>query len=430
MSIPYFLMICTLLVYADATHAQHKEIVSEQPCHISPKPELWLTVFVHGIMSVKHHLSFSNIVRLMQDNVEDSLYATTVYNMRNDPFFFKNQAMQELGLKEINPADTTVGNASSLLARLMDNVIKHTYTYPIENHFYTFGWSGLLSPSKRYSDAKKLYSCLVKELKKYTKMGITPHIRLIGYSHGGNICLNLAAITQHENIKEHMTIDQLILLGVPVQHDTDYLVCGSIFKKIYHFYSHADRIQQLDFFSWNRFLSKRLFKERDGFIVPQNLMQIRVKARRTVHDKKQMHKELTSDFTNPAILSGAHPTLKNADPGHAELWFFAWTPANYRPSFPLYPLPLVVFTPALIQYIEEAKSLLTFKDNILTIDLRPEHTTFFIKGKGNAYVQKPLLPGTLFDELKKDTFPIKPENYNQAAYNERVHIARQASAKK
>lgn len=402
------------------------------PCTIEPgqqnentEQEVWLTIFVHGIMSVKHHLSLTNIIRFMKDEIDDSLYAATVNCMREDPFFFKNQPMQELGLKTINPSDASVGNASSLLARLMDQVIHATYSPDIKNYFYTFGWSGLLSPSKRYREAKKLYIALSQEIKLFKQQGITPRIRLIGYSHGGNICLNLGAVKKHENLKkENISIDQLVLLGVPVQYDTDYLVSSPLFKKVYHFYSHADRIQRLDFFSWNRFLSKRLFKEREGFTLPHRLTQIRIKARRTAAQKSEAM-FITNNFGNPAIVSGSHKILKNADPGHTELWFFGWTPSNYRETFPLYPLPIVLFVPVLIKYIDEAKATLPCKDNIVTVDFRPEQEKVIIKGKGRKHIIKPLVPDRFFEDLKAQAWPIKPENYDQAVYDECVKRARE-----
>ena len=57
----------------------------------------------------------------------------------------------------------------------------------------------------------------------------------------------------------------LALLGTPIQVETDYLINSPIFKKIYNFYSRADQVQMLDFFSFKRFFSRKKFTKRYNF---------------------------------------------------------------------------------------------------------------------------------------------------------------------
>src|SRR5204863_8304961 len=136
------------------------------------------------------------------------------------------------------------------------NALANNYDYvtkinsPLSNNqYYTFGWSGLLSPKSRYNGGAELFKSLSTELKnEFWDHSIFPKIRLIGYSHGGNVCLNIAAAKNNIDPNSPLSIDELVLIGVPIQTETDYLSADPIFKKIYHIFSRADHIQRIDFF--------------------------------------------------------------------------------------------------------------------------------------------------------------------------------------
>ena len=130
---------------------------------VSHEKELWVTVFVHGIMSIQPHLTIQNVMKFIRDDVHDSIYSKTVEYMRNNPYFYLNQAMQGFGLKKVNPTDLQPGLAANAIARLYDEVTKFS-TPNADGQYYTFGWSGLLSPSTRYNDGVKLFQSLDKEL--------------------------------------------------------------------------------------------------------------------------------------------------------------------------------------------------------------------------------------------------------------------------
>src|SRR6266404_5896429 len=216
--------------------------------HNAAGPETWVTVFLHGIMSIQPHLTVQNVMRFIRDDVHHTIYSKTVEYMRLDPYFYLNQAMQEFGLKKIDLNDLQPGHATNAIAHIYDDVTKMVYPHET-NHYYTFGWSGLLSPTNRYADSIKLLESLTLELQeKYWKNGIFPKIRLVGYSHGGNVCLNVAAARRNVYPTSPISIDELILVGVPIQTETDYLVTDPIFKKIYHFFSQKDRCVVCDLF--------------------------------------------------------------------------------------------------------------------------------------------------------------------------------------
>ena len=106
---------------------------------------------------------------------------------------------------------------------------------------------------------KAVAECVVADFK---AQGIDVNVRIIGYSHGGNVLLNMALARQRNPFLSPLTVHELVLLGMPVQQETDYLINDPLFEKIIHIYSRGDRIQKLDFFSCHRFFSRRLFKKK------------------------------------------------------------------------------------------------------------------------------------------------------------------------
>lgn len=147
-------------------------------------------------------------------------------------------------------------------------------------HFYTFGWSGKLSPSQRALAAKNLYHCLNKLRAAYrNRYGVHPRLRLITHSHGGNVALNLATVVQNET---DLTVDELVLLACPVQHNTEDFIGDPLFKRIYSMYSNNDMLQVLDpqgLYAWsteNHAKEKHLFSKRK-FPCRNNLKQAHIK---------------------------------------------------------------------------------------------------------------------------------------------------------
>jgi len=366
--------------------------------------ETWITIFVHGIMSIQPHLTVQNVMRFVRDDVQNTIYSKTVEYMRLDPYFYLNQAMQPFGLKKIDLDDLQPGHAASAIAHIYDDVTK--LVSPLtKNHYYTFGWSGLLSPSARYNDSVKLLQALTKELEEnYWRYGVFPKIRLIGYSHGGNVCLNIAAARQNTDPQSSISIDELILVGVPIQTETDYLSNDPVFKRIYHFFSQKDRIQRIDFFSFNRVFSRRYFRNSNNFRVPKKLMQIDMKFTRSAHTKRDSVKRRAAmvDYTKPGIISGKSRLLRDCSPGHLEFWFFGWSPKHYRESFVLHPLPAFVTIPYILHYIKQVQSDIVTPYPVI-VDIRPEFETMLIKQrKYNNFTH--IFPFLSHEELDKLTF--------------------------
>ncbi len=362
----------------------------------------------------------------MKDAIGNTTYLHTVNLMRQDPYFYLNQAMQGYGLKKIDLFDIQKGNATNAIARIFEETTQLTGSNTI-NHYYTFGWSGLMSPSARYKDSKKLFHALIAELNTFWEQGIHPKVRLIGYSHGGNVCLNLAAIRQDKYPLTPLTIDELILLGVPIQTETDYLVTDQIFKKIYNIYSYTDRIQPIDFFSFNRFFSGRKFKSRRNFKVPPKVVQLQLKLVRSKktkkYDKRKRHK-LALNFDNPAIVSGTSHLLRNVSPGHIEFWFFGWTPRNYRQDFVLAPLPVLLILPYIIHEVQQVEGQLATPYPII-VDVRPEFEVMLIKQYRRNKFSKviPFISQKDIKRFSEIALQTKPDEYSDDTYNKHISYA-------
>ena len=426
--IPVF---CGIITYA------HEQLVP-QTAHIpagtrfttpqqkSAEKETWIVVFVHGIMSVKPHLSAANFLRFMADDVQKTTYSKTIELMRQDPLFFQYQAMQEFGLKSIDLKDRTPGNASGALANVLSRITEQSYpTKQVDSHYYTFGWSGLLSVKQRYLDAKKLFIALEKEVLAFRARGINPKVKVIGYSHGGNVVLNLGAVS-YEFPNSPLTIDEAIFWGMPVQKKTDWCVNNPIFKKIYHFYSAADRVQKLDFFSFRRCLSGQVFKSRGAFALPKKLIQIQIKiTRNATHTRKKQNQfEHTFDFTDPAVVSGKSHLLRDSSPGHAELWAFGWSEVHYRPTFALAPLPAIALIP-FYMYILESIEQYTNPNDPIIIDVRPEHGLALVKNvkKRKFYSVFNFIQPDRFRELQELALTFKPENFSEELVEKHIQQA-------
>jgi hypothetical protein len=393
---------------------------------VNPQADTWVTVFVHGIMSIQPHLTLQNLMRFIRDDVQDTVYSKTVEYMRMDPYFYLNQAMQEFGLQKIDNHDLQPGNASSAIANIYDHVTK-LYEPLNDNHYYTFGWSGLLSPTSRYLDSIRLFKELSNEIKtKFWDNGIVPKIRLIGYSHGGNVCLNFAAARKNTDSSSPISVDELILIGTPIQTETDYLCTDPVFKRIYHVFSCADRIQRIDFFSFNRVFSRRCFQSNNHFKVPKKLTQIEMKFTRSAKKKNKSAKREKQlvNFKDEGIVSGRSRLLRDISPGHLEFWFFGWSPKHYRKDFPLRPLPALSMIPYIIHCINAAGDNIKNPHPVIA-DIRTEFNVMLLKQrKKHHYTQVfDFIPHAELNHLKRVANQVVIDSSFEDEYDQHIQDA-------
>ena len=178
------------------------------------------------------------------------MYAETVELMRDDPFFFQNQPIQARGLRQIELNTNAKGAAASAMANVFAMVQQINPLTPSRNYYYTYGWSGLLSRSARYNDARDFLFALENEVARYRAQGIYPKIRLFGYSHGGTIILKLAMVKQKEELQPNFSVDEAFIFGTPIQYDTDYFINDPLLKKSINIFSRGPCAEIRLFFMW------------------------------------------------------------------------------------------------------------------------------------------------------------------------------------
>jgi len=115
------------------------------------------------------------------------------------------------------------------------------------DQFYIFGWkSEHVYDHVRSKSAVDLVGELQHLVSSYYKMhNVIPKVRMIGFSHGGNVVLHTASYLPLIVNKKTVDIDVWIF-GTPVQHANKNLVNSPNFNKVYSFYSKKDWIQRMD----------------------------------------------------------------------------------------------------------------------------------------------------------------------------------------
>lgn len=312
----------------------------------SSQPEM--TIFVHGTVKPVE-FSFANLIKIMRNKIDNSIYMRTAAHVRNDPFFYQSQAIQGPGLKRVD--ENCKSKGALCLARLYEEQYTFLNNKASQRLYYTFGWNGLLNTRKRYEAAKILHRDLVAEITRLRQQRINPKIKIVAYSHGANVVLNLPAIQDDDPTLEKNVfhIDELVMLGAPIQRSTDYLVSRSLFKKIFNLYSTEDPIQTMDIFSSRQFFSGKRFASRTRFKVPKKLTQVRI---RTIRAIKRLDKIKEMPEHPYQVLSKKGIRLSHRDSGHTELWSFKWGAYWYRETYPLVPLPTATFVPSIVHALE------------------------------------------------------------------------------
>lgn len=115
------------------------------------------------------------------------------------------------------------------------------------DQFYVFGWeSEHVNDANRNKSAKVLVEQMYEVVVDYyIRHNVIPKIRLIGYSHGGNVILHTANYLPLYADMQDVEIEAW-LFGTPVQVISHDLVNSDCFKAIYSIYSKKDIIQKID----------------------------------------------------------------------------------------------------------------------------------------------------------------------------------------
>lgn len=303
-----------------------------------------MTVFVHG--AVLPYASPTVLFEYVKQTFrkkkknEKSIGALQAYIEKiKKHSYYNRQPIDSLGLHKIDLNNNLKKSDMRYIGQQTAKIYKKVFDKANPNNkrelaFYTFNWSGIINHKKRVRAARKLYLALIEESQRLSKeKNLSVKINLIAHSHGSNVALNLAQIDKDINKeidkenKKNLVINKLIIVGGPVQSETEDYINSKMFEKIYHIYSMGDHVQVLDCVSTKDRFSCRSFGKykKSPVLLPKNFCQIEIEI-------------------------GDHK------PYHYELWL--WARKNfpyllYRRDFPLYPLPVSVFIPAIIYLVDK-----------------------------------------------------------------------------
>jgi len=113
-----------------------------------------------------------------------------------------------------------------------------------KDHFYVFGWSGKLGFNVRKEAGKRFAEQLSELVYSYKeKYTVFPHVRIITFSHGGNVALQIAEFA--DLFHKSFSVD-LIMFGSPIQAYTEKFIYSGFFKKVYNIFSKNDVVQRID----------------------------------------------------------------------------------------------------------------------------------------------------------------------------------------
>ena len=235
-------------------------------------------------------LLFGSVELCSQPILTVWIHGTTNAARRYNSDFIKKALSCPPGLYKAQELDKSYG-IRKIVTLLSKTDSKN---FPFE-HFYIFGWSGLLCFDARKKAARDLYLGLETLVHEYEQTyGEVPLIKIITHSHGGNVALNLAKIHKKRGNKaeKDFNIEELILLACPVQTATKKYIKDPLFNHVYSFYSYGDFIQIADPQGLYKNKSQDLFS---GRLFPKNpkLVQKHV----TLYGRPIMHIEyLLSPF--------------------------------------------------------------------------------------------------------------------------------------
>ena len=351
--------------------------------------EAHVTIFVHGLVGLTSIHSFGHLFDIINDEIDGTRYEQAVTKARADVTHYFKQAKQDLGLQVIS-IDHLPGNGAGATADLYHHI--NSLVNPAQQAqqlFFTFGWSGLANRGAQKEAGIELYYALEKLTLSLNEQGIEPVFTVIGYSHGGNVVLNLGAAYSLYNQKHIFSVEHLVLLATPIICETDYLIQSTLFKKIYNIYSLADACQELDILSFKRFGSKRMFAPRKNFKLPKNLYQIQVCVTEvTAIDQPYIENTKQSCAQNISLIKDLKKTslcFQDCSPGHFDMWGVGpiWT-GKIRKISPLNPLPVVVFMPYILQAAHECPTLQPKEAASMIVDFRPALHEIIVQTKNNS----------------------------------------------
>ncbi|MBM3893437.1 hypothetical protein FJ365_03500 [Candidatus Dependentiae bacterium] len=332
---------------------------------------LTMTVFVHG--TILPYIKLGTLHTLVRDFPSHIRGEHTIGDAMRYQGWYQYQPIADYGLRPLHDADgvaAVVHMRNQLFGSLFEKIWKHTFGASVTAS-YLFGWDGSLSASRRRLAAYALYQSLLRERNRLAaEHRCNPaliDIVLIAHSHGGNVSLLLAE--QETKLHGGLSIEHLVLLGTPIQQETEHFVHHDIFRQVLSLYSNGDLVQVLDMVS-TAGVSKRLFP------VAHHNPKLKQCALELIHEK-----------TGATHL-----------PTHVQLWFY--DVQRFKPFFlqaysPVNPLPLVLFTPLIL------KLLASVPHEHLLVQMSKEGTDVHLGMRAGSQQQTIKLPCALMQPYEK-----------------------------
>lgn len=204
---------------------------------------------------------------------------TTKLGLRLLSNFLPELSFGKTGLHHVDDLPQTALLKSDLLS-----LHQYNSTRFHKEHFYTFGWSGLLSFQEQEMAGKALYDEICILISRYKKLyGSIPKIQILTFSHGGNVALNMVKYLPFVT-NEHVPLT-LIFVACPVQKVTEYLADHKDIDRIYIISSTRDVLQVMDAYKYENqyYLPERYFSTNN-----EKCCQIRLK----INDRGLSHTDL------------------------------------------------------------------------------------------------------------------------------------------
>lgn len=209
-------------------------------------------------------------------------------------------------------------------------------------NYYIYNWSGALLEQKRKEESVDLFKA-INNLKIKDEIEKKESVFIIcGYSHGGNLALNLGDIINLKNAKDDFKIDYLVLIGTPIYNFTKKMIMAKnknnnyVFENIINIFSSGDKTQISDIISAGKYLgTRRIIGEKR-----ENLFQFSISYYKNLinFDNKNINFNISNKFNNKNFYF----------PNHKELFYFK--------NNSLYEVfPIVLLLPHYIKFVSDLR---------------------------------------------------------------------------
>ncbi len=295
-----------------------------------PSKKPVMVVFVHGTILPYFRLGLiKNLLRNVPAHVSSEHSIAELFRYEG---WYQYQPIADYGLHVLQDQErlsSAVYRRNCLFGKMFEKIWQQAMGSPVVE-LYAFGWDGSLSAPRRQRAARAFYHSLVRERDEIAaQQGCDPadvDIVILAHSHGGSTSLLLAnQFTEQDSL----SIEHLILLGTPIQQETEHLVHHKMFNNIWSLYSKGDLVQVLDVVTTEG-VSNRQFSPEHR---PAKLRECAI--------------ELLDDKTGNILL-----------PSHVQLWFY--DVQHMKPFFlqarsPVNPYPVALFAPLIVRVLMDGQ---------------------------------------------------------------------------